>query len=60
MGSNMLNCPAVITNNTLVGIDLRVPDEIIIFMSEDLCDCVIRSEVYGSDHCPLVLAVALD
>lgn len=29
-------------------------------MMKDACDCVIRSEVYGSDHCPLVLLMALD
>lgn len=25
---------------------------------KDVCDCVIRNEVYGSDHCPLVLSIA--
>lgn len=25
---------------------------------KDICDCVIRNEVYGSDHCPLVLSIA--
>ncbi|KAL5457388.1 hypothetical protein EMCRGX_G034640 [Ephydatia muelleri] len=29
-------------------------------MMKDVCDCVIRSEVYGSDHCPLVLLMALN
>lgn len=27
---------------------------------KDVCDCVIRNEVYGSDHCPLVLSIADD
>ncbi len=25
---------------------------------EDVCDCVIRKSVLGSDHCPLVLSLA--
>lgn len=27
---------------------------------KDLCDCVARTGVYGSDHCPLVLSMAMD
>ena len=27
---------------------------------KDITDCVIRSEVYGSDHCPLVLGLAIE
>lgn len=27
---------------------------------KDLCDCVPRTGVYGSDHCPLVLSMAMD
>ena len=26
----------------------------------NLCDNIIRKEVYGSDHCPLVLLMAMD
>ena len=26
----------------------------------NLCDSIIRKEVYGSDHCPLVLLMAMD
>ena len=29
-------------------------------LTGELCDCVIRNEVYGSDHCPLVLAMAFN
>ena len=25
---------------------------------KDICDCVIRKEVHGSDHCPLVVSLA--
>lgn len=25
---------------------------------KNVCDCVIRKEVFGSDHCPLVLSLA--
>lgn len=24
---------------------------------KDVCDCVIRKDVYGSDHCPMVLGL---
>ena len=27
---------------------------------KDLCDCVARTGIYGSDHCPLVLSMAMD
>ena len=27
---------------------------------KDVTDCAIRSEIYGSDHCPLVLGLALE
>ena len=27
---------------------------------KDLCDCIPRTGVYGSDHCPLVLSMAMD
>lgn len=28
-------------------------------LMRDVCSCVVRSEVVGSDHCPLVLAMAM-
>lgn len=27
-------------------------------LMKDVCDCVIRKSVYGSDHCPLVISLA--
>ncbi len=27
-------------------------------LTKDVTDCVIRKNVYGSDHCPLVLGLA--
>lgn len=28
-------------------------------LTKDISDCVIRKTVYGSDHCPLVLGLAI-
>lgn len=28
-------------------------------LMKDVCECVVRSEVMGSDHCPLVLSMAM-
>ena len=28
-------------------------------LMKDVCSCVVRSEVVGSDHCPLVLSMAM-
>jgi len=29
-------------------------------LQTNLCDVLIRSDIYGSDHCPIVLLLAID
>lgn len=51
-GSELLGVPLLLRR-----LDYFVLSERLV---KDLCDCVPRTGVYGSDHCPLVLSMAMD
>lgn len=49
------------TDLSLLPFHLRRLDYFVLSerLMKDVCNCVVRSEVVGSDHCPLVLSMAM-